>query len=301
MEGRLFKDENITAAHFRHLSSLDFTSPQLLQQDLQVRWTSFHATVFTACQNSVISQVLWYNDEFHPHCFDLIKFLMNFKEFIHAECEGTISQRSPTWICSFVPSLNPTVQMCCSGDQLEQAFGGNTTHVATPATAILDCFHFSFSPACPVEETQSLPPAVAFVPVQIYRVLPDATCTISHKGSRAGWPAFAVRGFDARPTAQRLFGLLPADLVIAAFVCGCSNKLQVTLTSAERGSRRRSGCCLTGQLQREARGRCWSDAADSIQTSCSLTFRHCLCLFLPGGSLHSIYTYLPMVYAFLRR
>lgn len=48
--------------------------------------------------------------------------------------------------------------------------------------------------------------------------------TILHKSSRAGRPACAVRGFHARPTAQRLFDLLPADLVIAAFACGCSNK-----------------------------------------------------------------------------
>lgn len=63
-----------------------------------------------------------------------------------------------------------------------------------------------------MEETRSLPPAVAFVPVKIYRVLPDATCTILHKSSRAGRPAFAVRGFHARPTAQRLFDLLPLPL-----------------------------------------------------------------------------------------
>lgn len=56
---------------------------------------------------------------------------------------------------------------------------------------------------------------------------------------------------------------------------------------------------ITAQLQWKTHDRCWSDRD---QTSCwSFTFTHCLCLSLPGGSLHSIYTYLPMACVFLKR
>lgn len=74
--------------------------------------------------------------------------------------------KKPNVDLQFCPvSLNPTVQMCWSGDQLEQEFGrnkyGNTRHAATPGNAILDCFHGAFiQESCKIGEIlQSHQPA----------------------------------------------------------------------------------------------------------------------------------------------
>lgn len=171
------------------------------------------------------------NDEFHPHCFGLIKFLMNFGGFIHPECEGTISQRSPTGISRFVPSLTTRLSKRVG---LEISWDKHLvgTHMGTPHMwcAILDFFQFSFIlKGYKIGEIfQSHQPARwrrlnhSFL---LWLFFLYRFCLwILHKRSRAGWPAFAARGFYARPTAQRPFDLLPEDLVIAAFVCRCSNK-----------------------------------------------------------------------------